>query len=65
LTKGQVRLQTSPKFVLNSLDYKLGRKNETSKKSSLRRLLARFLYVWPARLTGLGDEIVAIYEKKK
>jgi hypothetical protein len=23
----------------------------------------RLLYVWPARLTGLGDEIVAIFEK--
>ncbi len=64
LTKGRVRLQTSPKFVLNSFDYRLGRHRETSKKSSLRRLLARFLYVWPARLSGLGDEIVAIYEKR-
>lgn len=63
LEKGQVRLQTSPKFFLNSFDYRLGRRKETSKKSSLRRLLARLLYVWPARLTGLGDEIVAIFEK--
>ncbi len=63
LAKGQVRLQTSPKFFLNSFDYRLGRRKETSKKSSLRRLLARLLYVWPARLTGLGDEIVAIFEK--
>jgi 2-polyprenyl-3-methyl-5-hydroxy-6-metoxy-1,4-benzoquinol methylase len=64
LTKGRVRLQTSPKFVLNSLDYRLGRHKETSKKSSLRRLLARLLYVWPARLTGLGDEIIAMFDKK-
>jgi len=64
LTQGRVKLQTSPKFVLNSLDYALGREGETSKKSSLRRLIARLLYVWPARLTGLGDEIIAIYEKK-
>jgi len=64
LHRGRVKMKTSPKFVLNSLDYVLGKDRETSKKSSLRRLLARFLYVWPARLTGLGDEIVAIYEKK-
>jgi len=64
LAKGRVKLQTSPKFMLNSLDYAFGRRKETSKKSSLRRLIARLLYVWPARLTGMGDEIVAIFEKK-
>jgi SAM-dependent methyltransferase len=64
LTKGRLVTQTSPKYVLNSIDYVTGRLKETSKKSSLRRLLARLLYVWPARLAGLGDEIVAIYEKK-
>ena len=65
LIKARVKMQTSPKFVLNSVDYATGRQKETSKKSSLRRLFARFLYVWPAKLTGLGDEIVAIFEKKK
>ncbi|MDB4516434.1 methyltransferase domain-containing protein [Crocinitomicaceae bacterium] len=64
LTDARVTTQTSPKFVLNSLDYALGRRKETSKKSSLRRLLARLLYVWPAKLTGLGDEIVAIFYNK-
>jgi SAM-dependent methyltransferase len=64
LTQGRIKIQTSPKFVLNSLDYATGRQKETSKKSPLRRLLARLLYVWPAKLTGLGDEIVAIFEKR-
>ena len=64
LTKGRVTTQTSPKYFLNSIDYASGRRKETSKKSALRRLLARLLYVWPARLTGLGDEIVAIFEKQ-
>ena len=64
LAKGRVKIQTSPKFVLNSIDYAFGRQKETSKKSSLRRLFARLLYVWPAYLTGLGDEIVAIFEKE-
>lgn len=65
LEKVRLYTQTSPKFVLNSIDYVAGRKKETSKKSSLRRLLARLLYVWPAKLTGLGDEIVAIFEKQR
>ena len=54
---------SSPKAVLNSIDYATGGQKETSKRSSWRRLLARFFYVWPARMTGLGDEIVASYEK--
>ncbi|MDX2456310.1 MAG: class I SAM-dependent methyltransferase [Gammaproteobacteria bacterium] len=64
LKKGRVTMQTSPKFVLNSIDYVAGRQKETSKKSSLRRLLARILYVWPANLTGFGDEIVAMFYKQ-
>ena len=64
LMKGRVKMQTSPKFVLNSIDYVAGRQKETSKKSSLRRLLARILYVWPANLTGFGDEIVAMFYKQ-
>ena len=64
LTKARIITQTSPKFVLNSIDYLAGRQKETSKKSSLRRLLARLFYVWPAKLTGLGDEIVAMFDKK-
>lgn len=64
LAKGQISTQTSPKYVLNSVDYAVGGQKETSKKSSLRRLLARILYVWPAKLTGRGDEIVAIFVKK-
>lgn len=63
LKKDRLVKITSPKFVLNSLDYVTGGRKEFSKRSSLRRLLARMLYVWPARVTGLGDEIVAIYGK--
>ena len=63
LKKDRLVKITSPKFALNSVDYVTGGRKETSKRNPLRRLLARILYVWPARLTGLGDEIVAIYGK--
>jgi len=64
LKKGRLIIQTTPKNVLNSIDYFTGRQKGSSKKSSLRRLLARVLYVWPARVLGLGDEVVAIFYKR-
>lgn len=54
---------TSPKNLLNSIDYKTGNRNKPSKKRKLRRLLAK-IYVLLTFLSGRGDEIYAIYEKK-
>ena len=64
LKKLRVTTQSSPKAVLNSVDYAFGWQKECSKRRSLRRLLARLLYVWPATLLRRGDEIYAVYEKQ-
>ncbi len=64
LKKLRVTTQSSPKAVLNSVDYAFSWKNETSKRRSLRRFLARLFYVLPARLFRRGDEIFAVYEKQ-
>ena len=56
------RLNTSPKVILNSLDYKIGRRQQPSRKRRSRRLLAK-LYVLLAKILGTGDEIFVIYEK--
>lgn len=64
LKKLRVMTQSTPKAVLNSVDYAIGREKESSKRHSLRRLLARLLYVLPATLLRRGDEIIAVYEKQ-
>jgi len=56
------RLNTTPKIILNSIDYKTGSTGRPSRKSKLRRLLAK-LYVLTAKVTRKGDEIYVIYEK--
>lgn len=56
-------LYTSPKNLLNSIDYKFSNKGKPSKKRKLRRLIAK-LYVFLAFISRRGDEIYAIYEKK-
>jgi SAM-dependent methyltransferase len=63
LRKSRLKTLSAPKAVLNSIDYVTGNRMRASKRSSLRRLLARLLYVWPATLLRRGDEIFAIYEK--
>jgi len=54
---------TSPKIILNSWDYYRKNKGSPSRKQSIKRLLAR-VYVVLAAVSGRGDEIFAVYEKK-
>jgi 2-polyprenyl-3-methyl-5-hydroxy-6-metoxy-1,4-benzoquinol methylase len=58
----QIRTLTSPKIILNSIDYKTANRGVPSKRRKLRRLLAR-LYVLLATLTRRGDEIYALFGK--
>lgn len=62
LRRIQLQLNTTPKYILNSIDYRFGNKGKPSKKCKGRRLLAK-IYVLAAKLTGKGDEIRAVYEK--
>lgn len=57
-----IRTNVRPKLVLNSLDYKNANKGKASRKSKLKRLLAK-LYVPFARLGGRGDELFAVFRK--
>ncbi len=54
---------TSPKIVLNSWDYRTGNKDKPSRKKGLMRAIVR-IYVAIAALTGRGDEIFAVYERR-
>lgn len=56
------RLSTSPKVILNSLDYMLRNREKPSRKKRTRRLLAK-LYVLLAAILARGDEIFVIYQK--
>lgn len=56
------RLNTSPKVILNSIDYKLRNRGTPSRKKRSWRLLAK-LYVLLATIIGKGDEIFVIYQK--
>lgn len=61
--KRLVRSFTTPKFILNSWDYKTSNTGRPSRKRKFRRLLAR-LYVLVAKLAPMrGDEIYAVYTK--
>ncbi len=62
LRRIKVKTPTTPKIILNSLDYLTGRRDNPSRKSRIRRLLTR-PYVLLATITGRGDELFAIYEK--
>ncbi len=64
MKRTKAKIQTSPKAVLNSLDYVIGKKGKASKRRQLLRILARILYVWPVATTNQGDEIFAIFEKQ-
>ena len=57
-----LRTNVRPKLVLNSLDYKYHNAGKPSRKSKLRRLLAK-LYVPLAKPGGHGDELFAVYRK--
>lgn len=56
------RYSSSPKILLNSLDYIIQNRGRPSKRIRARRLLAR-LYVWLAQRSGKGDVIHAVFEK--
>jgi len=62
LRKSRGMLLTTPKIILNSLDYYWQNRGKPSRRRKLRRLLSR-PYVWLAGLTGRGDEIFAVYTK--
>jgi 2-polyprenyl-3-methyl-5-hydroxy-6-metoxy-1,4-benzoquinol methylase len=57
-----IRTNVRPKLILNSLDYKTGNRGKPSRKSKLRRLLAK-LYVPLAKPGGRGDELFAVYRR--
>ena len=57
-----VRLGTSPKIFLNSLDYIVHNRGRPSKKIRWRRAAAR-VYVWLAQRSGRGDVIHAEFRK--
>jgi len=54
---------TTPKILLNSLDYRLRRTGKPSRKLRWRRLAARS-YVLAATIAGRGDELYLVYEKR-
>ena len=56
------RFQTSPKIILNSLDYITNNEGTRSKKIAWKRLLARF-YIWSAQLRKRGDTIHSVFVK--
>lgn len=62
LQPARLRLETTPKIFLNSLDYVTARRGKPSKKIRWRRTLAR-AYVWLAQRRGRGDTILAEYRK--
>lgn len=62
LVRQSLYLETSPKILLNSIDYATSHNGRPSRKSRLKRLLAR-LYVGQANRTGQGDIIHVRYVK--
>jgi len=62
LACASMSLSTSPKILLNSLDYILENRGKPSKRIRWRRFLAR-LYVWTAQRSGRGDIVHATFIK--
>ncbi len=58
-----VRTFTSPKFILNSWDYRTGNRGKASRKKTLHRMIARIYVLLASLMPGRGDEIFAIYRK--
>ena len=54
---------SSPRAILNSIDYLTGNKKKPSNKRKVRRLFAKF-FVALATLMNRGEELFAVYEKK-
>lgn len=53
---------TSPKIILNSIDYIIENTGKPSNKKKWKRLLAR-CYIWAARYTSKGDIIHSLFTK--
>lgn len=62
LTSESVTITTSPKILLNSIDYIIENKDIPSRKVFWRRLLSR-IYIYFAQRTGRGDIIHAAFRK--
>lgn len=58
----QIKTRSSPKIILNSIDYVSANKSVPSKKLKWKRLIAR-VYVWAAKHKNQGDEIFAVFTK--
>ena len=58
----QIKTRSSPKIILNSIDYVSANKSVPSKKVKWKRLIAR-VYVWAAKHKNQGDEIFAVFTK--
>lgn len=57
-----IKTSSTPKVLLNSLDYRRGARSQISRSSRPLRMLAR-IYMAAAAITGRGDEIFAIFRK--
>jgi 2-polyprenyl-3-methyl-5-hydroxy-6-metoxy-1,4-benzoquinol methylase len=58
----QLRTRTTPKIILNSIDYVVANNSKPSKKVKWMRFIAR-LYVLFAQYKKRGDEIFAVFTK--
>ena len=59
----QFQTNSTPKIILNSIDYVTENTKTPSKKVKWKRVLAR-LYVWLAQYKQQGDEIFAVFTKQ-
>lgn len=59
----EIRLETTPKSILNSIDYALHNTGKPSSRIRWRRMLSR-LYLWCARWIRRGDTIIATSTKR-
>ena len=62
LNKVEISFDTTPKIILNSLDYVTQNKGKKSNKVRWKRSLCR-LYMWCASYTGRGDIIHSVFTK--
>lgn len=57
-----IKTSSTPKTLLNSLDYRRGAHGQVSRSRRPLRMLAR-IYMAAAAITGRGDEIFAVFRK--
>ncbi len=58
-----IKTSSSPKIILNSVDYVLNNRGKPSKKVKWKRMLAK-AYVWLSKFKKQGDEIQIIFKKQ-